>query len=188
MYVDNGKYAQAEALYRRVLGTAGRAFGPENPLTLHFVSEPVYMYQKRAKYGLAETYAARALEGRRHALGSEDADTMASASDLALAYLSQGKFTQSEALAREAMEFFHRKLPDDWRQFRAKSLLGASLAGQKKYAEAEPLLLEGYLGMLKRKDQMGDWDWPHIDRTRGWIVQLYHVWGQPAKTAEWRKK
>jgi hypothetical protein len=66
--------------------------------------------------------------------------------------------------------------------------LGASLAGQKKYAEAEPLLLEGYQGMLIRKDQMGDWDWPHIDRTREWIVQLYQARGQPAKAAEWRKK
>jgi len=34
--------------------------------------------------------------------------------------------------------------PDDWQRFRAESLLGASLAGQKKYANAAPLLLEGY--------------------------------------------
>ena len=31
-----------------------------------------------------------------------------------------------------------------------ESLLGASLAGQKKYAEAEPLLLSGYQGMTQR--------------------------------------
>ncbi len=128
------------------------------------------------------------LRGRRHTLGSEDMDTMASASDSALADLSQGKFTASEPLAREAMEFFHRKLTDDWRQFRAKSLLGASLAGQKKYAEAEPLPLEGYQGMVAREDRVGDWEWPDIGRTREWIVHLYQVWGQPAKAAEWRKK
>jgi hypothetical protein len=29
----------------------------------------------------------------------------------------------------------------DWQTFRAESLLGGSLAGQKKFAEAEPLLL-----------------------------------------------
>jgi hypothetical protein len=45
--------------------------------------------------------------------------------------------------------------PDDWQRFRAESLLGASLAGQKKYAEAEPLLLEGYRGMLTRREQIG---------------------------------
>ena len=112
------------------------------------------MYQRQGKYALAETYAAQALAGRRHALGSEHPDTMASAADLALAYLSQGKFAESEPLAREALEFDRKKQPDDWQRFRAESLLGASLAGQKKYAEAEPLLLEGYQGMLARKERM----------------------------------
>ena len=36
-------------------------------------------------------------------------------------------------------------------RFWAESLLGASLAGEKKYAEAEPVLLGGYRGMLVRK-------------------------------------
>jgi len=35
---------------------------------------------------------------------------------------------------------------------RGESLLGARLAGEKKYAEAEPLLLGGYQGMLARKN------------------------------------
>jgi hypothetical protein len=34
-------------------------------------------------------------------------------------------------------------------------LLDASLAGQKQYAEAEPLLLEGYQGIVARKDHIG---------------------------------
>ena len=66
--------------------------------------------------------------------------------------------------------------------------MGASLSGQKKYAEAEPLLLEGYQGMVARKDRMGVPDRYHLDRAREWIVQLYQDWGKPAKAAEWRKK
>jgi hypothetical protein len=79
---------------------------------------------------------------------------MASAADLALAYQPQGRFAESEPLAREALEFNRKQQPDDWPSFRAESLLGASLAGQKKYAEAEPLLLEGYQGMAARKDRI----------------------------------
>jgi hypothetical protein len=90
---------------------------------------------------------AQALAGQRRALGSQDRDTMTSAADLALADLSQEKFAQSEPLAREALEFNRKNQPEDWQRFRAESLLGASLAGQKKYAEAEPLLLSGYQGM-----------------------------------------
>jgi hypothetical protein len=80
-----------------------------------------------------------------------------------------------------------RHRPDDWQRFRATSLLGASLAGQNKYAEAEPLLLDGYQGMAVRKDRMGVPDWFHLDRAREWIVQLYEAWGKPAKAAEWKK-
>jgi hypothetical protein len=63
----------------------------------------------------------------------------------------------------------------------------ASVAGQKKYAEAEPLLLEGYQGMVVRKDKMEIGDRYHLDRAREWIVQLYQAWGKPEKAAEWKK-
>jgi len=112
------------------------------------------MYQRRGKYDLAETYATQALAGRRHALGAQHPDTMASEADLALAYLSQGKFAESEPLAREALEAEKKIQPDNWQRYRAASLLGASLAGEKRYAGAEPLLVEGYQGMLARKDRI----------------------------------
>jgi hypothetical protein len=146
------------------------------------------MYQRQGKYRVAETHAAETLAGRRRALGSENADTMASAADLALAYQSQEKFALSEPLAREAFEFFHKKQPDDWQGFRAESLLGGSLAGQKKYAEAEPLLLDGYRGMAERKDRIGAPNWFHVDGAHGWVVQLYQAWSKPDKVAEWQPR
>jgi tetratricopeptide (TPR) repeat protein len=188
VYREQGKYAQAEALYNQTLEIERRVLGPEHPFTLGTLSDFSSMYQRQGKYGLAETKAAQALAGRRHALGSAHPDTMASSADLALAYQSRGEFAESEALAREALEFNRKKQPDDWQRFRAESLLGASLAGQKKYAEAEPLLLEGYKGMLARKDRMGVPDWYHLDRAREWLVQLYQAWGKLDKAAEWRAK
>jgi hypothetical protein len=113
---------------------------------------------------------------------------MASAADLALAYQSEDKFVESEPLAREAYEFSQKKQTDDWSRFRAESLLGASLAGQKKYAEAETLLLEGYQGMLARKDRMEAADGYHLERAREWLAQLYQAWGKPGKAADWNKK
>jgi eukaryotic-like serine/threonine-protein kinase len=179
---------QAEALFSRSLESERRVLGPEHPDSLGTISAIVSMYQHQGKYALAESYAAQALAGRRHALGSEHPDTMASAADLALAYQSQGKFAEAEPLAREALEFDKKKQPDDWQRFRAESLLGASLAGQKKYAEAESLLLEGYRGMATRKDRIAVSDWYHLDRAREWLVQLYQAWDKPVEAAEWRKK
>ena len=187
-YSAQGKYVHAEALLNQSLGIARRVLGSEHPQTLVFLSDSASMYQRQGKYALAETYATQALAGLRHALGSGHPFTMASEADLALAYLSQGKFAQSEPLAREALEAEKKVQPDDWQRYRAASLLGASLAGEKKYAEAEPLLLEGYQGMLARKDRIDVPDRYHLDRAREWIIQLYQAWGKPTKAAEWGKK
>jgi len=112
---------------------------------------------------------------------------MSAAADLALAYLSQGKFAQSEPLAREAVEFTRKKQADDPARFFAEGLLGASLAGQKKYIEAEPLLLEGCQGMLARKDRIAVPDQYQVDQTREWTIHLYEAWGKPDRAAEWRQ-
>ncbi len=188
IYGAQGKYAQAEALFSQTLNIKRRVLGPEHPITLDSLSEFAAMYQLQGKYGLAETYAAQALAGRRHALGSEHLDTMVAAAELALAYQSEGKFAESEPLAREAFEFHRKKQPDDWQRFQAESLLGASLAGQMKYAEAEPLLLEGYRGLAEQKDRIDAPERYNVDNAREWLVQLYQSWGKPAKAAEWKKK
>jgi tetratricopeptide (TPR) repeat protein len=187
-YFVQGKYAQAQALYTQTLEISRRVLGPEHPNTLYIIWSIALMLQREGKYASAAIYAAQGLAGRRHALGSEHPDTMESAADLALAYVSQGKFAESEPLAREALEFDRKKQPDDWQRFRAESLLGAGLAGEKNYSEAEPLLLEGYQGMLARKDRMDVPNWYHLDRAREWIVRLYQAWGKPEKVGEWKKK
>jgi serine/threonine protein kinase/tetratricopeptide (TPR) repeat protein len=184
IYFLLGRREEAEALLNRTLEIKRRVLGPEHPSTLYTLSYMAFTYQREGKYGLAETYATEALAGRRHTLGQGNRDTMAAAADLALAYLSEGKFAKSEPLAREALEINREMRPEDWHRFRAESLLGATLAGQQKYAEAEPLLTEGYRGMLDRKDRMKAEDWFYLDRAREWNVQLHRALGKPVKTAE----
>jgi len=187
-YAAQGDYTRAEPLFMQSLDAERNVLGAGHSAFLNTVSAVASMYQRQGKYALAETYATRALAGRRHALGSEHPDTMASAADLALAYVCQRNFTGAEPLAREALEFNRKKQPDNWQRFRVETLLGASLAGQKKYAEAEPLLLEGYEGMSARKDRIEVPDWYHLGRACEWLVQLYEAWGSPVKAAEWKRK
>src|SRR5439155_22948964 len=65
----------------------------------------------------------------------------------------QGKLADAEPLARECLAIYEAKNTDYWRVFEARSLLGATLLAQKKYADAEPLLLSGYEGMKQREDK-----------------------------------
>jgi tetratricopeptide (TPR) repeat protein len=187
-YYAQGKYAQAEAIEKATLENRRRVMGPEHPLTLVVLADLVSMYQRQGRYALAETYGTDVLVKRRNVLGAEHPDTMVSAADLALAYLSQGRFAESESLSRGALDVDRKNQPEDWQRFRAESLQGVSMAGQKKYAKAEPLLVEGYQQMVARKDRIGVPDWYHLELGREWLVKLYEAWGKPEKAAKWRKR
>ena len=65
--------------------------------------------------------------------------------------LLQHRYSEAEQLAREAIALFEKSPGDfvDWQLPYVKSVLGGALLGQKKYAEAEPLLLQGYEGMKR---------------------------------------
>jgi hypothetical protein len=60
-------------------------------------------------------------------------------------------FTEAEPLLSELLAIREKTKPDDWRTFNTRRLLGSALLGQKKYADAEPLLLKGYEGMKERE-------------------------------------
>ena len=66
----------------------------------------------------------------------------------------RGKVRRGRTAGPRVPGHSRKALPDDWRTFNARSLLGGSLLGQKKYAEAEPLLLSGYEGMKQREDKI----------------------------------
>jgi eukaryotic-like serine/threonine-protein kinase len=187
-YRELGKYAQAEALFSQTLEIQRRVVGREHPDTLSSMQFLADAYREQGKYAQAEALLSQIVEIRRRVLGQEHPDTLETAASLALAYQAQGKFAASEALAREIIEIDRKKLLDDWQRFYAGSLLGASLAGQKRFAESEPLLLEGYRGMDARKGRIGIPEQYLLELARKWIVQMYQEWGKPEKAAEWREK
>jgi WD40 repeat protein/serine/threonine protein kinase len=106
----------------------------------------------------------------------------------ASALLDVGKFADAEAVARECLALRERQIPDDWLTFNTRSLLGGSLLGQKKYAEAEPLLLSGYEGMKQREATIPSTGKANLPETLQRLVQLYEATDRPAQAAEWKQK
>jgi tetratricopeptide (TPR) repeat protein len=100
--------------------------------------------------------------------------------------LLQGRFNDAEPILRECLDIADT-LPDRWERYYAKSILGGVLSGQKRYAEAEPLLLEGYEGMRARtaKIRAGS---SHLADAAVRLVELYTATGSTEKAEEWRKK
>lgn len=67
-------------------------------------------------------------------------------------------------------------------------MLGGSLLGQKKYAEAEPLIKEGYEGMKQREKTIPPADRPRLTEALERLVQLYDAQGNAAAAERWRKE
>jgi hypothetical protein len=105
----------------------------------------------------------------------------------AMALLTDGKFVEAEPLARECLALREIMIPDDWRTFNARSMLGGSLLGQKKYAEAEPLLLSGYEGLKQRADKIPAAGSMRPQQALQRLVQLYEETGRPDQAAQWKK-
>jgi hypothetical protein len=94
----------------------------------------------------------------------------------------------AEPILRECLAIRQKQTPDDWTTFNTKSLLGAALLGQKKYADAEPLLLAGYDGMKKALGQTAAERQGRLIENLECLVKLYDAWDKKDKASEWRKK
>ena len=91
--------------------------------------------------------------------------------------------TPEDAL-REAAGVFNRVLPEAWERFNTQSMLGAALEAQKKFAEAEPLLVSGYEEMSSRKPATNVRGRFTLNQAGEAVVKLYQDWGKPEKASE----
>ena len=100
----------------------------------------------------------------------------------------QTQYAGAEAHVREALAIFEKERPDDIRRFYWVSVLGDVLCSQAKYADAEPLLLQGYEGMKEHEAFLiGPWR-RRLAETGEWLVHYYEVTQQPEKARMWREK
>src|SRR5205085_3919931 len=98
------------------------------------------------------------------------------------------KWAEAEPLLRECLAIRVQTQPDVWSTFNTQSMLGGALLGQKKYAEAEPLLLAGYEGMKQREKTIPPPGQIRIPEAIERLVQLYEATDNPDEAAKWRKE
>ncbi len=101
--------------------------------------------------------------------------------------LSQHNDTDAEPLLRDCLKIRQAKQPDEWTTFHTQSLLGEALLGQKKYADAEPLLLSGYQGMKQRQAKIPPQGKMRLTQTLQRLVQLYEATDKNDEAQKWRK-
>jgi eukaryotic-like serine/threonine-protein kinase len=95
-------------------------------------------------------------------------------------------FAEAEPLLRECLAIRLKKAPDAWNTFNTQSLLGGALLGQKKYAEAEPLLVKGYQGMKAREKTIPPQANTRIPEALDRFIELYTATNKPEEVKKWR--
>jgi tetratricopeptide (TPR) repeat protein len=103
-------------------------------------------------------------------------------------YQKMGRLDEAEELLRECLEGRLKMQPKTFLLASTQAPLGRVLAEQKKYDEAEQLLLAGYEGLKANAASTPGWGKHYLPDTVEWLVQLYDATDQKAKADEWRKQ
>lgn len=153
------------------------------------------------QYAEAESWRQKWLAVMKERHEGESPEYASQLAALSLDMLKQGKWPEAEARLRECLELEMKLVGKPpvahgmdaqtvfpWQLADVKSMLGAALAGQKKYALAEPLLLAGYEEMNKQETAIPRDSSDCLPEAARRLAQLYEAWGKPAKAEEWRVK
>ena len=76
--------------------------------------------------------------------------------------------------------------PDAWSTFNTQSQLGGALLGQKKYADAEPLLRKGYEGMKQREKTIPPGASTRLPEALDRLIELSSATNQPDDVKKWQ--
>ena len=136
----------------------------------------------------AEAWRRKSLAAVKERAGVDSGAYAVEMAKLGRNLLQQQRWTDAENALREGLTLRTRYQPDAWTTFNTQSMLGGALLGQKKYTEAEPLLLVGYDGMKKREATIPAQGKARLTDTLERLVQLYEATGKNDEAAKWRKE
>jgi serine/threonine protein kinase len=188
LYRAQKKFAEAEPLYVQGLAVYRQVKGDDHPDTLTVLrSLASFYYQEVKRYDKAEPLYTELLERYRRLDGKDSARVGAALASLGVMQVRQGKHQEAEPQLRAALAIYKKTVPDTWHVGFAQVWLGASLAGQQKYADAEPVLLAGYERLQARHREMPN-PGPQLAEAGEQLVRLYEAWGKNDKADQWRKK
>lgn len=179
---DRGDVEGAEKLYREILDQRRKVLGSRHPQVARSLNNLAFVLQIQGRYADAEALYRSALSIADEFLGRDHPDRAVYLKNLASALLLQRNAREAEPLAREAFQIFQVSTPTSWRVADAKSVLGACLAAQGRYPEAEPLLASSY-SVLKNDSGEGA---KYAPEARRRLIELYTAWGDSSKAAAYQ--
>jgi hypothetical protein len=154
----------------------------------HIIGNVIGCYEQLQQLDQAEVWRRKWLAVVRERSGADSVPHANELAGLSLNLYQQHKWTDAETVLRDCLAIREKHQPDTWTTFNTQSMLGGALLGQKKYAEAEPLLLKGYQGMKERAAKIPPAGVVRLTEAVQRLAELYEATSNKDEAAKWRKE
>jgi tetratricopeptide (TPR) repeat protein len=175
LYDSQGKYNEAEPLYKRSLSIREKQLGENHPDVAHSLNNLAVLYYSQGKYNEAEPLYKRSLSIVEKQLGENHPHVATSLNNLASLYSDQEKYEEAEPLFLRSLSIREKQLGKNHPDV-AQSLnnLAGLYYSQEKYEEAEPLFLRS---LSIREKQLGE-NHPDVASSLNNLAFLYTSQGK----------
>ncbi len=175
LYQFQGRYAEAEPLYKRSLEINEKALGPDHPSVATTLNNLAALYESQGRYAEAEPLYKRSIKITEKALGPDDPSVATTLNNLAFLYTSQGRYAEAEPLYKRSIKITEKALgPDHPDVAPTLDNLANLYTSQGGYIEAEPL----YGKALEIKEKALGLDHPSVATTLNNLAELYRFQGK----------
>jgi hypothetical protein len=185
-YRVNGQLARAMPLFEETLEKRKVTLGPDHPDTLGSMGNLGKAYADAKQGAKAATTLVAFVDGSRKRAPKDNPRFAGLLAQVSLDLIRCGQHVAAEPLLRECLAIREKTQPDQWTTFQAMSLLGGALLGQKKYADAEPLLLKGYQGMKKGEKSIPPQGKIRLPEALNRLIELYTATNKPDEVKKWQ--
>lgn len=181
---EKGEIAEAVKCYGEAIAIRRKLPG-EHPSVVSSLRYLARLHAGRSEYAAAEPLFREAAAILRELKGDQDPEVADTLAELAAALAGKGDNDAAESGWREVLVIRRRALPAGHPDTAVAMLaLGRRLTKQRKYDEAEALLLEGYAALTNNSDAPAELRARSIEG----LTRLYEAWDKPAQATEWRGK
>jgi serine/threonine protein kinase len=186
-YEQLGRMEEAEAEYTLLLNKCQAELKADHDITLQTMSKLANACLRLGKLDRAEHLFRQVLDRRRKPIFANYKAIADALAEMGICRLKQKRYLEAESDLRHCLEIREEQSPGHWTTSHAMSLLGEALLGQKRYSEAEPLLLRSCEGIRARHhDIPGLQRRSHLTQALSRLQRLYDAWGKKEEAQRWR--
>ncbi|MEO2089621.1 MAG: serine/threonine-protein kinase, partial [Gemmataceae bacterium] len=144
-------------------------------------------YRRAGRLKEAADLVPALLDEARTRLPKESLPLAYQLTNLAGVMMEDDRYAAAEEMLREGQAIRDKKEPDAWSTFSTQSTLGGALLRQKKYADAEPLLVKGFEGMGQREKAIPPVGRNRIPEALDRLIDLYTATNKPDDAKKYKE-